>query len=269
MMDVPRSFLFVPASRQDRFSKAISSGAGGVILDLEDAVAEGEKDPARERVRDFLAIHDERSSALAVRINPLTCLDGLLDLAMLVKSPVAPDFVLVPKAEDPTCIELAGKVLDGKGSSIKIGALIESARGIAHAATIATAHPRLRFLMFGSADYAADLGQRVGMAAYEHARATIVNAAACGELAAIDSPYFDLSDHDSLEAECGASKSLGFHGKAAIHPSQVGLINAGFTPSASDKVQARRILEAAPNGVGVIEGQMIDKAMMRWAMRTI
>jgi citrate lyase beta subunit len=265
MKAVPRSFLFTPASRPDRFDQAMSSNAGGVILDLEDAVAEEDKDEAREEVQKYFARSDQRSIALAVRINTLTSVHGLRDLAMLANSSNAPDFFLIPKSEEPTYISLVGKVLDEANSVAEIGALIETGNGVANSPALATSHPRLKFLMFGSADYAADLGQRVGVAQYEHARATIVNAAACGGVAAIDAPCFDIADCDALGAACSKSKELGFHGKAAIHPSQLDVISNSFASTDSDRALASKILQAALRGVGVIDGQMIDHAMIRWA----
>lgn len=262
-----RSFLFTPATRPDRFAKAAATATQGIILDLEDAVAEADKDSARDNVRAYLAERDNRDTQLAVRINPLTRACGLLDLAMLASSPAAPDFILLPKAEEPEHLALVGQVLADAGSNARIGALIESARGVANAAALATSHERLDWFMFGAADYAADLGQQVGTIRHDHARAVIVNAAASGGIVAIDSPFFAIDQADALQGDCDAAKDLGFHGKAAIHPSQVDAINSTFAPSDEDREQARRILEAAPDGVGVLDGKMIDIAMVRWARR--
>lgn len=266
-MGFPRSLLFTPATRPDRFAKAAVTGTQGIILDLEDAVAEADKDAARQNVAEYLSQHERTDTQLAVRINPLTRTCGLLDLAMLAASPVAPDYILLPKAEESAHIVLVAHVLADAGSDARIGALIESARGVANAATLATAHERLDWLMFGAADYAADLGQQVGTVRHDHARAQIVNAAASGGLVAIDSPFFAIDQADALQADCDAARNLSFHGKAAIHPAQVEAINSTFAPSTEDREQARRILEAAPDGVGVLDGKMIDIAMIRWARR--
>lgn len=267
MTRLARSFLFTPATRPDRFAKAAATATQGVILDLEDAVAEADKESARENVLEYLAKRDSGETSLAVRINPLTRAGGLLDLAMLANSPSAPDFLLLPKAEQPAHIALVGQVLAEAGSRARIGALIESARGVANAAALAASHERLDFLMFGAADYAADLSQQVGTVRHDHARATIVNAAAAGGIVAIDSPFFAIDQREALQADCAAASELGFHGKAAIHPSQVETINSTFMPSEAEREQARRILDAAPDGVGVLDGKMIDIAMVRWANR--
>lgn len=267
MTGFARSFLFTPATRPDRFAKAAATATEGVILDLEDAVAEADKESARENVRKYLVERDCTDTQLAVRINPLSRACGLLDLAMLAALPAAPDFILLPKAEEPAHVALVGQVLADAGSNARIGALIESARGVSYAAALATSHERLDFFMFGAADYAADLGQQVGSVRHDHARAEIVNAAASGGLVAIDSPFFAIDQADALQADCDAAKNLGFHGKAAIHPSQVDTINSTFSPTDEDREQARRILDAAPDGVGVLDGKMIDIAMVRWARR--
>lgn len=267
MASVPRSLLFTPGSRPDRFTKAGASPAEGLILDLEDAVAEADKDAARANVAAFLAGRQGVTQQLTVRINPLSRACGLLDLAMLATAAAGPDYILLPKAETPAQIAMMAHVLDDAGSPARIGALVESARGVAGAAALAQAHHRLAYLMFGAADYAADLGQQVDTFQPGHARAAIVNAAACGGLVAIDSPFFAINRPADLEADCAAGKALGFHGKAAIHPSQIDPINRGYSPSEAERAQARRILEAAPDGVGVLDGKMVDIAMVRWARR--
>ena len=267
MSAVARSWLFVPGSRPDRFSKAASSEAEALILDLEDAVAEEDKVAARGHVLGFLNTGASIRQQITVRINPLRRAVGLEDLAALARTERAPDFILVPKAEDVSELALVAHVLAESGSSSRLVALVESARGIARAADIAERTPRLAALMFGAADYAADLGQQVGEFRPDHARAALVNAAAAGGLAAIDSPYFAIQDADGLGIECGNSRAAGFHGKAAIHPGQIGTINQAFAPSEAQRALARRILDVASDGVGTLDGKMIDVAMVRWARR--
>lgn len=268
MTSLPRSWLFVPGTRPDRFDKAAAGAAQGLILDLEDAVAETEKPQARRNVLDFLARPTYPERIVAVRINPLTCATGLEDLATLARSSDGPDHIMVPKAEDPESLILAASVLRNARSGAQLSALIESARGVARAAEIAERTPNLSALFFGAADYAADLGQQVGVFQPEFARAALVNAAAAGGVAAIDSPFFAIDRPDLLAAECAASRRAGFYGKAAIHPNQLAEINAAFQPTDAERALARRILDAAIDGVGVMDGKMIDAAMVRWAERT-
>jgi citrate lyase beta subunit len=267
MTRAPRSWLFVPGSRPDRFAKAAASSAEALILDLEDAVAEEGKSEARHHVQAYLQERAPGAQQVAVRINPLGRAVGLEDLAALAKLARSPDYILVPKAENPAELTLAARVLEDAGSTARLAALIESAKGVAQAAAIAGRTPRLAALVFGAADYAADLGQQVGAFQPDFARAAVVNAAAAGGVAAIDSPFFAIDRPDDLAAECRKARELGFWGKAAIHPGQVEAIAASFSPTPAERELARRILAAAPDGVGVLDGKMIDAAMVRWARR--
>ena len=264
----PRAWLFVPGSRPDRFDKAADTAADALILDLEDAVAEGDKVDARRHVVAFLEQGSIRQQ-VAVRINPLSRAIGLMDLAMLAGLVRGPDHILIPKAEVPAEMALAARVLADCASPARLVALVESARGVAQAAAIADSTDRLAALMFGAADYAADLGQQVGCFQPDFARAAVVNAAASAGIAAIDSPFFAIDRPDGLRAECVRSRSAGFHGKAAIHPYQIADIRDAFAPTPAEREQASRILEAAPDGVGVLDGKMVDIAMVRWARRIL
>lgn len=267
MNGLPRSYLFVPGSRPDRFAKAAATGAEALIIDLEDAVAENQKDEARHNVVSFLTARPDFHQKIVVRINPIGRACGMLDLAALAQLSGGPDIILLPKAEDPAELNVLTRVLDDAGSAARLAALVETAYGITRAQDVARASARLDFLMFGAADYAADLGQQVGSFNPEYARAAIVNAAAAGGIAAIDSPFFAIDAPDALLAECNNARFSGFHGKAAIHPSQIDVINLSFAPSEKDIQQARRILDAAPDGVGMLDGKMIDIAMIKWAKR--
>lgn len=267
-MTLPSSWLFVPGSRPDRFDKAFDSGAGAVILDLEDAVAETDKATARRAVLAALEA-GAPAAARAVRINPLTRSTGLLDLAAIADLATPPDYVVLPKVEHPEQIRLVAEVLDRSAATPGLVALIESAKGLARAAEIAQAHPALAALMFGAADYAADLGQSVGLFDDGPTRSLVVNAAATGGLPAIDSPHFQLDDAAATEAACRDARVRGFSAKAAIHPRHIPAIHAAFVWTGGERDRARAILEAAPDGVGVLDGRMIDRAMVRWARRVL
>ena len=267
MKNVPRSLLFTPGSRPDRFLKAASSNADALILDLEDAVAADGKVDARRNVVQFLDSRPDIRQKVVVRINPLDWVVGLEDLAALASLSSGPDFVLVPKSQSAAELAAIGRVLDNANSNARLAGLVESAQGIARASELGAASHRLDFLMFGAADYAADLGQQVGVFRPDFARATLVNAAAASGIVAIDSPFFAIDRPDELKAACLAGSASGFHGMAAIHPSQIDSINDAYRPSQSQVELASRILAAAPDGVGVLDGKMIDIAMVRWAKR--
>lgn len=264
MSYMPRSWLFVPGTRPDRFGKALASGAGAVILDLEDAVSEADKASARAAVLEVLGGYPA-GVALAVRINALDRSVGLSDLAALAEAGARPDFVVLPKVEHAETVRLAAAVLGEAGPAPGIIALIETAAGVAQVDHISAARG-LSGLMFGAADYSADLGVIAGAHPHLHARAALANAAAAAGVLAVDSPAFDLDDLQALEVEGRAARGLGFLAKAAIHPRHVPAIEALFAWSEADVVRARRILEAL-NGVGTLDGRMIDAAMARWARR--
>ncbi|WP_150292516.1 aldolase/citrate lyase family protein [Sphingobium estronivorans] len=270
-MAFSRSWLFVPGNRPDRFAKAAGSGTQAVILDLEDAVAPDQKDAARAAVCEYLGTPGAAAGAsIAVRINPASSRPGLKDLlALSGEISAAPDYIVMPKAEAGAEIALLGRLLDECRSPSRIVALVETARGIAGLKEISEASPRLAALMFGAADYAADLGMRVSALRSDFARAALVNAAAAGGLAALDSPFFDVGDEAGLARECAASAALGFHAKAAIHPSQLAAIGHAFDVNDEDRNLARQYLNASIDGVGMIDGKMVDVAMLNWARRIV
>lgn len=267
MMVLPRSWLFVPGSRVDRFAKAAASGADALILDLEDAVAESDKDRSRELVLEYLANDDRPNTPLAVRINPLSRALGMRDLAALASARSAPDYVVVPKAEHADHLSLVVSVLGGHGPPVGILPLIESARGIAEASRLATSTRALAGLMFGAADYAADLSLDVTETDLSFARSNIVNAAAAASIPAIDSPYFTIDDDEGLYDQSRLARAAGFHGKMAIHPQQIGPIRGVFAPTGAELERAQAILSANIEGVTRIDGRMVDVAMVRWAHR--
>jgi (S)-citramalyl-CoA lyase len=265
-----RSWLFTPATKPDRFDRAAGAGADALIIDLEDAVAPADKASARQAALDWLAVPGQGDGILrAVRINQPGTHWGLEDLLGLVRSAAKPDVVVVPKTESADVLRLVDRLFVEAGKEIQLVALIESARGIAEAATIAQATPRLGALFFGAADHAADLGAECAWEPMLHARSSVINAAALAGLATIDSPFFAIADDEGLQREVAAVVRLGFTAKAAIHPRQVAAINEALTPSAEQVAEARLILEENAKGVGVVGGKMIDEAVARKARRIL
>jgi (S)-citramalyl-CoA lyase len=262
-----KSLLFVPGARPDRFAKALEAGAAAVIFDLEDSVPEAGKSEARAALAGFLAAGRSGGPRRVVRINRLERAEGQADLAALAGLDL--DAVMLPKVEAAAPLAEAAATLEEAGSGASLIALIESARGVGRIEDVVDAAPeRLGALMFGAADYAADLGLQVGGRRADFARDRIVNAAAMRGLAAIDSPFFDVADAAALAEDCAAARAMGFSGKAAIHPSQVGPINAAFTPSEAERKLAQRVLAAGADGAAaLLDGKMIDEAIVRWARR--
>lgn len=265
-----RSWLFTPATRPERFAKASQAGADVAILDLEDAVAPGDKVRARTTALDYLAENPSDGALHALRINGLDTRAGISDLDVLLGSKAAPDFLVLPKTETAGHLLILDRLLTEAGKATRLIGLIESARGLAAVEAIATATPRLAGLMLGAADMAADLG---ATAAWEPllalASGRLIVACALSGVMPIDSPFFDLHDEPGLKQEVVDAAALGFSAKAAIHPAQIDAINAAFTPSAEAVERARKILAENIKGVGAVDGQMVDEAVARKARRTL
>jgi (S)-citramalyl-CoA lyase len=264
-----RSWLFTPATRPDRFAKAAVAGVDVAILDLEDAVAPADKAQARTTALDYLADNPVDGALHALRINGLDTRGGISDLDALLGSRAAPDFVVLPKTEAAGHLQILDRLLTATGKDARLIGLIESARGLAAVEAIATATPRLAGLMLGAADMAADLGAATAWEPLAFARGRLIAACALAGVTPIDAPFFDIRDEDGLKQEVAAAVALGFAAKAAIHPAQVGAINAALTPSAAAVQKARAILAENAKGVGTVDGQMIDEAVARKARRTL
>ena len=265
-----RSWLFTPATRPERFAKASQAGADVAILDLEDAVAPGDKVRARNTALDYLAGNPSDGTLHALRINGLDTRTGISDLDALLGSKAAPDFLVLPKTETAGHLEILDRLLTAAGKATRLIGLIESARGLAAVEAIATATPRLAGLMLGAADMAADLGATIAwkpLLALVSGR--LITACAVTGVMPVDSPFFDLHDESGLKQEIAAAVALGFPAKAAIHPAQIDAINAALTPSAEAVERARKILAENVKGVGAVEGQMVDEAISRKARHTL
>jgi (S)-citramalyl-CoA lyase len=264
-----RSWLFTPATRPDRFDKAAASGADVSIIDLEDSVAPADKVEARRTALSHLAQPAAGSSGRALRINGLETRFGLADLQAFLESSASPDYLVLPKTESAAHLQILDRLLAEAGKDTRLVALIESAQGLAACEAIAAATPRLEALLFGAADMSADLGAGTAWAPLAYARSRLVAACALAGVLAIDSPFFDVKDHEGLAQETSQAIAQGFAGKAAIHPNQIAPINAALTPRPEEVDRARAILAENAKGVGVVQGQMVDEAVARMARRIL
>jgi (S)-citramalyl-CoA lyase len=264
-----RSWLFTPATRADRFIKAAAAGADVAILDLEDAVAPKDKAEARTTALDYLAGNPTDGVRHALRINGLDTRAGITDLDAFLGSKAAPDFLVLPKTETSGHLQILDRLLTAAGKATRLVGIIESARGLAHIEAIAAATPRLAGLMLGAADMAADLGSATAWAPLAFVRGRLIAACALAGINPIDSPFFELHDETGLKQEVAAAVAFGFSAKAAIHPAQIGAINAALTPSDEAVEKARAILAENAKGVGTVDGEMIDEAVARKARRTL
>jgi (S)-citramalyl-CoA lyase len=264
-----RSWLFTPGTRPDRFANAAEIGADVLIIDLEDAVAPDDKAGARETALDFASQHKETANAVAIRINGLDTPVGIADVDALLASDAAPDYLVLPKTESAGHLQILDRLLTTAKRPTRLVGLVESNRGLAAVEAIAGATPRLAALMLGAADMAADLGAATAWAPLAYARSRLVLACGLAGVISIDSPFFDVHDAKGLASEAADAVAFGFLAKAAIHPGQVGAINNAFTPTPEAVKHAQAVLAANTEGVGVVDGQMIDEAVARKARRVL
>lgn len=263
--------LFVPGNRSDWFDKAAAASPEGIVIDLEDAVPQSDKDTARRAACDYTAraANTADAPAVYVRLNPLGTRASLDDLAALGDGRLAPTGLFLAKVESPRDIEIV-RAHDPVARPMLVA--IETARGIAQAVEIAAALGAGDALGFGGADLAADLGAAFEWEALYSSRAALVRAAATARVGVFDVPHLDLADVAALRAETLRVRAMGFTGKLAIHPSQVAPILHAFLPSEAELAQAKRIisaLEAAGGGVAQLDGKMIDLPVAIAARRIV
>ncbi len=265
-----RSLLFAPANRPAIHDKALAAGADIVCLDLEDAVPAAEKDSARALALPFLT--DAPGPERVVRINSLRSADGFRDmLAVIATRPVA-GTIFLPKVAHAQEVRLADELLTEAGLPLSLGVLIESAEGLENANAIMAASPRISFAMFGAVDYAAEMGVPVAHEPLFFARARLVHAAKLAGIDILDVPCLAFRDEGAVKAEAEAALTLGFTGKAALHPANVAVVNAAFTPSAEQIARAEKIMalyEASPNGLAELDGKLIEKPVIRAMQRIL
>src|SRR5436190_481641 len=289
-----RSELAVPGSQPGMFRKALEGEADYVFLDLEDAVAPGDKPQARLNVIAALLEHDwrERGKTICVRINGIDTHYMYRDVVDVIEQAGHRiDTVLIPKVGVPADVYLVDALLTQIEAArrvprrVGIEVLIETALGLANVEAIAQASRRLEAMHFGVADLAASLRARTVSIGglnpdypgdqWHGALVRIVTACRAYGLRAIDGPYGDFKDPEGVRAAARRAAALGYEGKWAIHPSQVPLANEVFTPPPAEVERARRILlaldEAARAGRGAaqLDGRMIDAASARMAQNVV
>jgi (S)-citramalyl-CoA lyase len=259
-----KSWLFTPATKPDRFARAADVNADALIIDLEDAVAPSAKREARSTALRYLSHISADHIPCALRINSPDTRFGIEDLHDLLNSPAKPDYLVLPKCNSSALVTMVGNLIREAKKSVQVIALIESAKAITALDEIAGEGMPVAFI-FGAADMAADLGAEPSWEPLLYVRSRIINAAASAGIVALDSPFFDIADIQGLKKETKASANLGFHAKCAIHPAQVATINEVLTPTDEQVARARQVLVVNRQGVGTVDGQMIDEAVARRA----
>ncbi|OGA77317.1 MAG: hypothetical protein A3G81_09385 [Betaproteobacteria bacterium RIFCSPLOWO2_12_FULL_65_14] len=287
-MQLLRSLMFTPGQRQNMIDKALGLaplGPDAIMFDFEDSVPPDQKDAARTLVADALRRPRGASApAYIVRVNSSATGRQIADMRAVVCANLYA--ILLPKVERPEEIAAAEMVVDDlervagvPRGQVGLIAAIESARGLHRVVDIALAGPRLRGLMFGAEDYARDLGLpvvRTGPAwDLVFARSSLVNAAAITGLFAMDQVHMNFRDAEGERRDAIASRAMGFSGKAAIHPSQVAIINEVFSPTPEEVAHAQAVVkafrEALGTGIGCVMmgGQVVEQPILERAERVL
>jgi citrate lyase subunit beta/citryl-CoA lyase len=260
-----RSFLFVPGDRPERFSKALSSGADRVIIDLEDAVAPAAKVVARENLVRWLDSANARG--IFVRINAVTTPWHDDDISAFVRAPRVIGLML-PKAEDANAIAaLRAKTR----TDVRLFGLIETVKGFVGLRAVAQTKGLSR-LAFGSVDFCLETGIEGLGAELDFVRAQLtIECCLAGLAAPIEGVTVDIKSFETLEADVIRAKNFGFGGKLCIHPAQVEAINRGFAPSAAQVEWAHRVIAAAQTGVGAVavDGKLVDRPVVLQAEKIL
>jgi citrate lyase subunit beta/citryl-CoA lyase len=282
-----RSELSTPGTSEKMIVKAAASRADLVFLDLEDAVAPGEKEKARQPIVDALNELDWGAKTRAVRVNGTHthwCAD---DVSVVVEGAGAHlDVVIIPKVKAPRDVWFVDTLLSQLESKLRLPAggigievLIEEAEALARVEEIAVCCPRLEALILGVGDLSASQGMRLGQIGesderypgdvWHYARNRLIGAARAAGLDPIDGPYGAIRNPEGYRREAIWAATLGAVGKWAIHPSQIDIANEVFAPTAKEIDQARAVVaavrdaESAGAGAATYNGMMIDAATAR------
>jgi citrate lyase subunit beta/citryl-CoA lyase len=255
----PRSYLFVPADRPERFAKAQASGADTVIIDLEDAVAPNAKDGARRALAEWLASRAAvEHRPVVVRVNAVGA--GELDDDILACRAGGVAAIMVPKAERTE--DLATITAAARKPLI---ALIETALGMDNVRAIAQV-PAVARLAFGSIDFQLDLGiTGDGEELLAFRSGLVLASRVAGLPPPVDGVSTAIADGAAVQAEAQRAHRLGFGAKLCIHPAQVAAVNIAFTPSAEELARARRVVDAIRRSGGAavaVDGKMVDKPVL-------
>ena len=273
---IRRSSHFVPGANERMLAKSLATAADSLVLDLEDAVTPDNKDSARATVAEWLADVDFGAKERVVRINPLDSPWCAADVEATMAVP--PDAFLVPKVNNAAEVaQLDGMIARWElehghrpGGVVLLVLGTETPQGLLNIGDLAR-HDRVDALTWGAEDLSAAMGSKANRDAsgaylpvFEYARVMcLVGATAWGKQP-LDTVYVDFRDGAGLAAECATSAAMGYTGKITIHPGQIDIVNAAFTPSADELADATELLEAfvAAEAAGLMafahKGQMVD-----------
>lgn len=283
-----RSLLFTPGDSDKKLAKGLESGADALIIDLEDSVAAEAKAPARETARRFLLEARDRPARprLFVRVNALDT--GMTDADLAAVMAAGPDGVMLPKCNaGADVVHLDAKLTAQEavyglaaGSTEIVAVATETAQAIFGLGSYASASPRLAGLTWGAEDLSAAIGAETNRGRdgrhtepFRLARSLCLFGAVAAGAQPIDTVFPAFRDAEGLARECEEARRDGFTGKMAIHPAQVAVINASFTPTPEAIAQAQAVVAAfaAHPGAGVvnIDGEMFDRPHLTRAERLL
>lgn len=279
-----RSLLFVPTDNERKLAKAVGCGADALVFDLEDSVLPERKPTARAMLAEYLRSWRGPGAAW-IRVNDLASGELLKDLAAVVA--LAPAGIVLPKIRGPEDLDAADRYLE---MAEAMNGLVLGGIGIIAVCTetpsavlrmselLKIRRPRLKGMTWGGEDLSAALGAGDPRTAdgawrplYEYARSQCLLACHALEIAPIDTAFLDFRNPDACRANTELARHDGFTGKVAIHPDQVPVINAAFTPSQAEIEFARRVVAAFAAGAGAVslDGKMLDIPHLKSARRIL
>lgn len=253
-----------------------------LVYDLEDSVSTGEKDAARLLVYNILKYQRPKDKYIVIRVNGIYSREIDEDLEAVVRA--RPDAIRIPKveyAEEVRSIDAKMTAIEKKAGlpvgEIKIWCNIESYLGVINAQEIATASPRVVAMALGAEDFTASMNAQRTKPGWEifYARNAILMACRAAGISAQDAVFSDINDMEGLKKDLEMTRTLGFDGKTCVHPRQIDMVNACFTPSEKEIRNAKRVLEALEEaarkhtGVCTLDGGMVDKPMELRARTTL
>lgn len=273
--------MFVPGNDPGKLFNAGIYGADSLVFDLEDAVAVGEKDSARDLVKNAI-LYNEYPCEVGVRINHISTPFGHDDIREIMKA--RPAFLRVPKSEDPADIVVVDELITHwekeygyEAGTVKIVLTIETALGIMNSYQLARASKRVVAIGLGAEDLAADLETNRTSSGREilFARSQLLLSARAAKVQAIDNVYADVKNEEGFIADTLLGKELGFSGKSVVHPNQVDIVHRIYSPTLDEVRKAQKILAAyqealaKKSGVIALDGKMIDGPIVTRAERTL
>ena len=265
-----RSVLYIPASKPRALDKARGLGVDAIIFDLEDAVSVDEKTASRMILAEALNAGGYGARMKIIRINAFDTPWGLDDAQAAVS--MGADAILLPKVSALADLDALAQIT----GDVPLWAMMETPLGMLNAASIAS-HPKLQGMVMGTNDLAKELQtrHRTDRLPLQTSLGLCLFAAKAHALAIVDGVYNAFKDDEGLKIECEQGRDMGFDGKTLIHPAQIDVTNAAFSPTDKEVELARRQIdafqaaEAAGQGVAVVDGKIVENLHVATARDTL